>query len=180
MTECTGVKRHLLLSSFVSHAIPEICHKHISIRIIPQSRTWTYRLRMGSRCSLTWHRPLDHLFILFITSQRMVLCKSKSKTSMREPTVAVWSVGDAWNMSQMARICTGFVHAEYFSDKSRLRYDTTNKHSSHELSTLAPNRPQGYQSTFVLTLNQGRSMLFLKINLPVQCQPCSNKPVCDY
>ncbi len=66
-------------------------------------------------------------------------------------------------MSQMARICMGFVHAEYFSDKSRLRYDTNNKQSSHELSTLAPNRPQGYQSTFVLTLNQGCPILSFKV-----------------
>lgn len=83
-------------------------------------------------------------------------------------------------MSQMARICMGFVHAEDFSDKSRLRYDMTNKQSSHELSALAPNRPQGYQSTFVLTLNQGFPKLFLKLNLAVPCQPCSNKAFRDY
>lgn len=98
-----------------------------SIRIISLGRTWTYHPRMGSQCSLSWHGQLDHLFLLFITSPRTVLCKSKSRMSMREPTVAVWSVGDAWNMSQMARICMGF---EYFSDKSGLRYDTTNKQSS--------------------------------------------------
>lgn len=121
--------------------------KH-SIHIISPGRTRTYHPRMGSQCNLSWHRPPFHLFSLFITSQRTALCKSKLKMSMQEPSVAVWSVGDAWNMSQMARICMRFVHAEYFSDKSGLRYDMINKQSSHELSSLAN---QGLSKNFHVT-----------------------------
>lgn len=135
MKECTGVKRHLLLSSlfmqFQKYATKTLNPYHLTRQNTNISPPDGFTVQ-SELAQTTW----SFISIIYHISKNGIV------------QIKVENV-NAWNMSQMARICMRFVHAEYFSDKSRLRYDMTNKQSSHELSNLAPHRNQGCQSTFM-------------------------------
>jgi len=110
-----------------------------SIHTIPLGRTRTYHPWWAY--SAAW-AGTDQLIIYFhYLSQRTLLCKSKSKMSMQEPTVAVWSVGDAWNMSQMAHIC--MLNTFLTSQGWDMIWPINRDH----MITLAPHKNQGFTVT---------------------------------
>lgn len=116
------------------HEIPEIQHECLINIILPGLRR-TYRSRLSSQSSWSWHRQPDHLFELLIRAQRMVLRKSQCQNF---PYRA--NNGGLINWQCMKHVPDGshmYMFAEYLSDKSSLRCDMTYKQLPR-LSSCSP------------------------------------------